>query len=243
MQSVEFQTFGTPHLVVLALTLALPVVLVAVSRKSARDTLAVSLAKGIATVLLVNEVVHWAYRIEQSGFMGFVQDHMPLHACGVSVLVTAVTLLTRNQRTYEIAYFWGLVAATNAVITPSAHELSFPGYRFFQYFTAHSGIVVGVLFATLGLGMRPTLGGLFRAFGWLNAYALLIAVVNLLLGTNYLYLCAPPTATVTPFFFAPWPWYIAVIEVIALAMFLAILSPFLLASRVARRVQRGEQPR
>lgn len=243
MQSVEFETFGTPHLVAMALTLAVPVVLVAIAKGGTRDTVAVSIARGIAILLLANEVIHWVYRIERSGFIGFVQNHMPLHACGVSVLVTAVTLLTRNQRTYEIAYFWGLVAATNAVITPSAHELSFPGYRFFQYFAAHSGIVVGVLFATLGLGMRPTLGGLFRAFGWLNAYAVLIAVVNLLLDTNYMYLSAPPTATVTPFFFAPWPWYIGVIEVIALAMFLAILSPFLLASRVSSLVGRRGQPR
>ena len=233
MQAIEFQTFGTPHLVTMALTLALPLLLATIARRAATDAVAVTIGKVLAIALLVNEVTHWVYRIEQLGFFGFVQNHMPLHACGISVLITAVTLLTRNQRAYEIAYFWGLVAASNAVITPSAHELAFPGYRFFQYFIAHSGIVAGVLFATFGLGMRPTLGGLFRAFAYLNAYAALIAGINLLLGSNYMYLSKPPTGTATPFFFAPWPWYIAAIEVFALGMFFVVLSPFLVTKRRA----------
>ena len=242
MPASDFQTFGTPHLVTMALTLAVPVLLTAIARRTAADSAAVTTGKAFAIVLLVNEAAHWVYRIEQFGFIGFAQNHLPLHACGISVLVTATTLLTRSQRAYEIAYFWGLVAASNAVITPSAHELAFPGYRYFQYFIAHSGIVAGVLFATWGLRMRPTLGGLFRAFAWLNAYAALIAIVNLLLGSNYMYLSQPPTGTATPFFFAPWPWYIVVIEVIALGMFFAVLSPFLVTGRHARPAQPGEQP-
>lgn len=229
-------------MVTMALTLAVPFLLAGIARRASTQAVGVTIGKVLAIVLLVNEATHWVYRIDQSGFIGFVQNHLPLHACGISVLVTATTLLTRNQRAYEIAYFWGLAAASNAVITPSAHELAFPGYRYFQYFIAHSGIVAGVLFATRGLGMRPTLGGLFRAFAWLNAYAALIAVVNLLLGSNYMYLSQPPTGTATPFFFAPWPWYIAAIEVIALGMFFAVLSPYLLTGRHAGPAQPGEQP-
>lgn len=75
--------------------------------------------------------------------------------------------------------------------------------------------------------MRPALGGLFRAFVFLNVFAAGIAVFNFLLGSNYMYLCGPPTGTVTPFFFAPWPWYLPILEVIALAMFFAVLAPFL----------------
>ena len=179
--------------------------------------------------LLINEVTHWGYRIAAFGVDQFAQNHLPLHACGVAVLATVATLLSKNQRTYEIAYFWGLAGASNAVITPNGLELAFPGYRFFQYFVAHSGIVVGVLFATWGLRMRPTLGGLFRAFASLNLYAVAIAVINLLLGSNYLYLSRPPDGTITPFFFAPWPWYLLTTEVFGLAMFFLVYSPFLLA--------------
>ena len=236
MQAEEFVTFGSPHLVAIALTLAVPILLAGIARRDASGAVAVTFGNVLAGVLLTNEVTHWGYRIAEFGFTHFVQNHLPLHACGISVLATSVTLLSRNQRYYEIAYFWGLVAASNAVITPSAQELAYPGYRFFQYFIAHSGIVVGALYATLALGMRPTLGGLFRAFACLNAFATVVALINVVLGSNYLYLSQPPSGTLTPFFFAPWPWYIAALEVIALAMFFAVLSPFLLAKgRISSR--------
>ena len=79
-----------------------------------------------------------------------------------AVRPTVATLLWKNRRAYEIAYFWGLVGASNAVITPGGLYAGFPEYRFFQYFIAHSGIVLGCIFATWGLGLRPTLAGLIR---------------------------------------------------------------------------------
>lgn len=153
------------------------------------------------------------------------------------------------QKTYEIAYFWGLVGSSNAVITP-ALESGFPQYRFFQYFIAHSGIVAGVLFATWGLRMRPTLGGLFRAFLCLHLLAVVVAVVNALSGSNYMFLCEPPQGTASPFLFAPWPWYIPILDAIALAMFFAVLSPFLVTRRrlcrwfrfIPRLRSRGSRP-
>jgi uncharacterized membrane protein YwaF len=51
--------------------------------------------------------------------------------------------------------------------------------------------------------MRPTLGGLFRAFVCLNVFATIVTVRNLCLGSKYLHLSQPPAGTVTPFFFAP----------------------------------------
>ncbi len=227
MSTAGLQTFGTPHLVVMALTLAVPILLSGIARRAGSDAVATAIGCFLAGGLLINEVTHWGYRIAEFGLSHFAQNHLPLHACGIAVLATAVTLFFRNQRTYEIAYFWGLVGASNAVITPNGLDLVFPGYHFFQYFIAHSGIVVGVLFATWGLRMRPTLGGLFRAFVCLNVFAVVVAVINLFLGSNYLYLSQPPAGTITPFFFAPWPWYIPILEVIGLAMFFVVLSPFL----------------
>ena len=226
MATAGFQTFDATHIFTMALTLALPVVLVVVARRASSEVVPATISYLLAGALLINEAAHWAYRLDEFGLGSFVQNHLPLHACSVAVFATAAALLFHNQTAYEIAYFWGLVGSSNAVITPGL-EAGFPEYLFFQYFISHSGIVVGVLFATWGLRMRPALGGLFRAFVFLNVFASGIAVFNFLLGSNYMYLCGPPTGTVTPFFFAPWPWYLPILEVIALAMFFAVLSPFL----------------
>lgn len=224
---MQFQTFATPHLVAMAVTLAIPVVLSALVRRSPSGRAASLVGRLLAAILLGNEVLHWIVRASEFGFAHFVRNNLPLHACGISVLATAATLFWRNQKAYEIAYFWGLVGASNAVITPSL-EQGFPAYRFFQYFIAHSGIVTGVLFATWGLRMRPTIRGLVQAFVCLNGFAVLLAAFNALSGSNYMYLSAPPVGTESPFFFAEWPWYILILDGIALVAFFVVLSPFLL---------------
>ena len=80
---------------------------------------------------------------------------------------------------------------------------------------------------------------LFRAFVYLQLFAAGVAVVNVLLESNYMYLSEPPADTVSPFFFAPWPWYLPFLDAIGLAMFFAVLSPFL-AARAWRRPEDQE---
>jgi hypothetical integral membrane protein (TIGR02206 family) len=222
--------------VVMALTRAVPGLLVAAARRTDSKSVADAGACLLAATLLVNESIHWGYRLNNVGLSRCVQDHLPLHVCGITIVLTAAALIFRRQRIYEITYFWGLAGSTNAVITPGGLEAGFPDYRFFQYFIAHSGIVAGVLYATLALKMRPTLAGLVRAFVCLNLLAVVLGVLNLLLGSNYMFLCQPPAGTESPFFFAGWPWYIPIIDLIALGMFFAVYSPFLVARwRAPRR--------
>ncbi len=228
MSTAGFQTFGPPHLIAMALTLALPILLT-LFVKGPRSRTAAVVGVVLAGVLLGNELIHWGVRIAGFGPGRFFRSFLPLHVCGIAIFATSLTLLFRNQKAYEIAYFWGLAGASNAVITPGGLEVDFPHYRFFQYFVAHSGIVAGVLYATWCLKMRPTLGGLFRAFVWLHVLAAIVAAINFLGGSNYMYLCAPPWATVSPFFFAPWPWYLVFLDLIGLAMFFLVYSPFPIA--------------
>lgn len=239
MNPTGFQTFGTPHLVVMGLTPVLAVVLSMLARRNRDGRTAAVIGYLLAAMLLLNDLTAGVYRLMQSGPEFFIRNYLPLHVCGVANLVTAATLVFRSRQTYEIAYFWGLVGSINAVITPGAIETGFPSWRFFQYFIIHSGIVVGVLYATWGLGMRPTLGGLFRAFIILNVFALAVGIVNLLLGTNYMYLSRPPWGTVSPFFFAPWPWYIPILDAVALFMFYLVYLPVHLANR--RKAQLARQ--
>ncbi|MXY99031.1 MAG: TIGR02206 family membrane protein [Gemmatimonadetes bacterium] len=231
MTPTGFQSFGPPHLIVMGLTLVLPILLSKLARSASDERTAVKIGYLFAAMLLVNEFSAWGYRLWQFGPEYMVRNHLPLHICGVASLITAATLIFRNKYTYEIAYFWGLVGSANAVITPGAMDTGFPSWRFFQYFIVHSGIVVAVLYATWGLGMRPTLRGLLRAFVALNVFAVVVGIVNLLLGSNYMYLSRPPWGTVSPFFFAPWPWYIPILDVVALAMFFAVYLPVHLSRR------------
>lgn len=227
MPTSEFQFLGVSHIVVLILTITLPIALSVLVRTANSSVIANGVCYLLSAILIVNEVGLWGYRIATvQSFSVFLQRYLPLHICGVVVFVVVFVLLRRNQTLYEIAYFWGLVGTLNAIITPQLW-VDFPNYRFFQYFIAHGGIVVSVLFATWGLRMRPTLKGLLRSFLLANFYMVVIVGVNLLLKSNYMFICEPPD-TKSPFFFAPWPWYIPILDGVALIFFFVVYSPFLI---------------
>ena len=227
MPTSEFQFLGVSHIVVLILTIVLPVVLSVLVRKADSSVITNAVCYLLGATLIVNEVGLWVYRMATvESFSEFLQRHLPLHICGVALFVVMLALFRRNQTLYEVAYFWGIVGTLNAVLTPQL-EVGFPHYRFFQYFIVHGGIVVSVLFATWGLKMRPTLKGLLRSFLLVNLYMVVIAGVNLLLKSNYMFICEPPD-TKSPFFFAPWPWYIPILDVVALVLFFVVYSPFLI---------------
>ena len=227
MPTSEFQFLGVSHIVVLALTIALPIALSVLVRKVNSSVVTNAVCYLLSGILIVNEVGLWGYRMATvESFSLFLQRYLPLHICGVVVFVVVFALLRRNQTLYEIAYFWGLVGTLNAIITPQLW-VDFPNYRFFQYFIAHGGIVVSVLFATWGLRMRPTLKGLLRSFLLANFYMVVMVGVNLLLKSNYMFICEPPD-TKSPFFFAPWPWYIFILDGVALVFFFVVYSPFLI---------------
>ncbi|MDE2883032.1 MAG: TIGR02206 family membrane protein [Acidobacteriota bacterium] len=223
MPPLPFQLFGTPHIVVMAATVAVPVALSLTVRRLDSERATRVACVVFAAVMLVNQAVYWCYRFVTEGAETFVREHLPLHVCGMTVLLSAATLLWRRRWTYELLYFWGLAGATNAMVTPELTE-GFPHYVFFQYFISHGGIVAAAVFATWGLGMRPTLGSLVRAFVAMNVIAVLIACVNLLLDSNYMYLSEVPD-TASPFLFLPWPWYILWLEVLALGFFGVLYLP------------------
>ena len=227
MPTSEFQFLGVPHIVALALTITLPIALSVLVRHADSSVVTNGVCYLLAGILIINEIGGWIYQAATvRSFSVFVQSYLPLHICGVALFVVVFALLRRNQILYEIGYFWGIVGTLNAVITPQL-GIGFPHYRFFQYFIVHGGIVVSVLFATWGLRMRPTLKGLLRSFLLANFYMVVIAGVNLLLKSNYMFICEPPY-TKSPFFFAPWPWYIPILDGVAFILFFLVYSPFLI---------------
>ena len=63
MPTSEFQFLGVAHVVVLALTLTLPLALSVWVRKASSSVLTDAVCYLLATVLIVNEIGVWVYRI------------------------------------------------------------------------------------------------------------------------------------------------------------------------------------
>jgi hypothetical integral membrane protein (TIGR02206 family) len=227
--AAAFKLFGVSHLIVLALTLAIPALLVLAAKKAGSQRFTKVLCWALAAVLLGNELGYYAWQVQSRTFLGFVQNALPLHLCGLALYMTAITLVTRKQIIFEMACFWGLVGTPQAILTPTV-DVDFPAYWFIQFFICHCGIVVGVLFAIGALKMRPRRGSMWRVFWITNVCMLIIGAFDYFTGANYMYLRAIPEVD-SPLIMLGWPWYILIADAMMLLGFWIV--ELILAPKVA----------
>lgn len=135
---------------------------------------------------------------------------------------------------YELAYFWSLGGSVQAVLTPEIHS-TFPSFEFIAFFAGHGAGIAAAVALTVGFGLRPRPGAVWRI--WLITLALgaLMLPVNWALGTNFMYICGPPARASLIDYLGPWPWSLAGLALVGLAILALWYLPFALFDRAAAR--------
>jgi len=231
--SNPFVPFGAAHVGVMVLTVGVAVGLSAGARLSRSAALTRWVGLAIAVVLVGNELIYMGVGLVTMPAETFAREFLPIHICGAAVYLTAWVLWRPTRWVYELAYFWALAGTAQAILTPDLED-GYGSYWFTQYFITHGGIVIGVLYATWALRLRPGRGAVLRVFVLTNVYMLFVALIDWLLEANYMFLREPPAGQ-SPFFFLPWPWYILFIEGVAVVMVLLLYLPFAAGNRRRRR--------
>ena len=223
-----FVRWGPPHLVAIALTALVPFLLSWWCHRKATLNRTRLVGSGISLLLLGTIVAQ--FLLLDRGSAPRWQDMMPLHLCDLALFACAIACLGRNQRIFEIAYFWGLAGTLHGLITPDL-EHAFPAREFWFFFLGHGGIIGSVLFMVAGMRMRPQRGSVFRVFFTTLVYGAVAAIFNLLFDTNYGYICAKPVSASLLDLMGPWPWYILSLAVAGIISFLILYLPWALADQ------------
>jgi hypothetical integral membrane protein (TIGR02206 family) len=218
---LTFRLFGTAHILTLALIGALSAA-VAYSCSRLGETGRRRLGWGLAASLIGCATVAYV-QIARLGAFG-LDWALPLELCHWVLIATVISLFHPNQYTTEIAYFWGLGGTLPALLTPDLGE-GFPTWDFALFFWAHGAAIAAIAYL-IARGFRLRRGSVLRAFLALNGYALLVGTIDALAGWNYGYLCDKPAHVSFLEFLGPWPWYLLVLEPIALLIFWALSLPF-----------------
>lgn len=168
-----------------------------------------------------------------------VQGMLPLWLCSVTSWTMPLLLIVRSRRYYEWAYFMGIIGASMALLTPDLMAYGFPHYRFIEFFTLHGAVIVAVVYMTVVEGFRPEWRSLARVAVLANLYWVFCAVVNRLIGSNYLYTQGKlPTPSLLDVL-GPYPWYLLSMEGLGILLCLLLYLPFALQDR---RRTRSAQP-
>lgn len=225
----RFSRFGGEHLGAIAIVVAASVALIVIARRAEEPPPRIADGVGLAILgaglgyVVVDALVGKPWT-----------EIAPLHLCDIAVFVGAWALHRRGQLAYELTFLWGLAGTTPAILWPDLAE-GFPHFRYFFYFAQHGLIVTAAMYMTFGLGMRPRSRAPLYAWLVLNGYAAALSVVNVLAGTNFLYLCEPPGSSSPLDLFGPWPWYLLGSELVAITAFALLVLPFALSDPRSRR--------
>lgn len=259
---------STEHILVMGLIAVCTAALVGLLRwtagRSTERMMQRTVCWGLAAILLLAAAAGQIHQVYAGTWT--LQDSLPLHLCNIGLLVAAVTLvgvgrlprreapraslpttspaqnppsaLSIWQRLYELAYFWGIGGTTQAIVTPDV-EGRFPAFTCLRYFVEHGGLITAVLTLMFGLGMRPLRGALLRTWVTTLLLAVVVLVIDVGLGANYMYLLGPPENPTLYDAFGPWPWALLSLVLVGTLIFLLCYAPFWLLDRRAGSGRQG----
>ncbi len=230
--SDRFVLFGPAHLVAIAMAFAVPLAL-SVATVLSRGPTFERQVRAVFAALLIGTWVLWYWLLYERGWLA-PGNILPMQLCDWAGIVTIVTLIRPNQRTYELAYFWALGGTLQALLTPDL-QYGFPDMRFDIFFLFHSGVIAAVLYLTFGSRFRPWPSSIPRVALWSLVYLVCALTVNWMFKTNFGYLSAKPPGPSLLDVLAPWPWYIGELAVLALLSILIYYAPFFVADRMRAR--------
>jgi hypothetical integral membrane protein (TIGR02206 family) len=168
----------------------------------------------------------------REGWLDF-RTVLPLELCDAALVLAVATLLVPRRAPAEVVYFWAGSGTVLAMLTPDL-PWNFPRWEFVVFFGLHGLVLVAALVLVFGLGLRPRPGAPRRVFGITAGWAAFVGLVNLALGTNFMYLRHKPLVATPLDWMGPWPVYVGTGAAVAFGLFQALAIPFRREWRAAR---------
>ena len=219
--SALFVPFGAAHLSALACVALLALILVRLLRARPACSAPVRVALAVAIMALLAFELRIAAR---EGWLTW-KTLLPLELCDAALVLSVVTLLRPSRALAQVVYFWAGSGTLLAMLTPEL-PWAFPRWEFIVFFGLHGLVIVAAAVLVFGLRLAPRPGAAWRVLGITAGWAAFVGIVNLALGTNFMYLRHKPTVATPLDWMGPWPVYIAAGGVLAFVLFQLLALPF-----------------
>lgn len=233
-----FIAFSTSHMISMFIIVLL-VLLLFLFRHSLRRLSERSsrlLRIGLASAMIGSEIVLQLWYVY--GGIWSLQTSLPLELCSLTLLLSALLLLTRTRWLYSAVLFAGIAGALMAIVTPNL-GYAYAHFRFIQFFTAHAMIILALLYMTWVEQFRPGWRSVAGSMIFVNIAALVVYAADVLLGANYMFLRHKPNTPSVLDMLGPYPVYILGEEVLALVLFtLLYIVLFAIPDRVKQHHNR-----
>ena len=231
-QNLTFETFSVEHIITLAFCLSIIIFIPRYANRKLNETQQRKLGAFLGWLIAGTYIINLLLLLASGNFD--VKTDLPLQLCRFTNLAIVLVMVWRKYFWFEIIFFWAFAGMLQASFTPEL-EHGFPHWFFIRYWLGHPGVILCMVYAVVVFKFRPTLKSLGKSFVAVNVFMILIVGFNYLLDANYLWLRHKPVFPTLMDFCGPWPYYIIVLELLALIHFMLAYLPFYI---LERRVQR-----
>ena len=146
------------------------------------------------------------------------REAIPLHLCSLSALSAIWLAFFPRQALLDFLWYLGMPGAALALLFPAPAVSRLQALLDASYVVTHALILV-IPAVRMACGMRPQRGRSLAMMGTLLVIAAVAGAVNRMLGTDFLFLAAPPAGTpLEAVFEAGYPAYLTFLFAMMLAL-------------------------
>ena len=191
---------------------------------------------------IIQEILDYINRIfiDNLYFLSWDQD-LPFHLCHFGFYFSLVAIFLKCyennisskkiQYLFDISFAIGFSGALQGILT-----VDFTGINnTLGVITAHlqhSLIILNSLWLIFVYKMKFSIKGIFNFLIFINILILPLGLINYFLGSNYLYLCEAPLVDNPLLITSEWPYYILIIDFLAVVYLYILYIPFMIYNKV-----------
>ena len=214
MLPYTFQLFGNDHIISIILILITYVVLLGFNEKIGIKDNSTVFPVILSFILISLDISEDIVRYVTEHYS--IKKDLPFQLCSISIYVAAVALLKKNQTAFELIFYWGMVGASQAILTPDGDLFELK--TFFVYSQAYHGILIfTVLWLVIKKGMRMEIKSIPKVVIITNLVVIFISIINYLMDSNYMFLRIRPNS-ISPFLVGEWPVYIIMVQLFSIVV-------------------------
>lgn len=209
-----FSLLSVEHLALLTLIFSLAGLLVVRPHVTFRYELFIRTS--LIITIVVQQFLLYSWYIAHHAFDPV--DAFPLYPCRITTLFVLFLLIKWNTKLFHFTFYWGIVGAFLALLSPDTSGLGFPNVMFIQFFLGHAALLIGTVFLAVIHDYKPNQVHLFKTYQYSAIYFLSILFINEWLGSNYAYLRTPPP---TPFLsgIPAYPYHVPLLVIVMFSLF------------------------
>jgi hypothetical integral membrane protein (TIGR02206 family) len=228
--------FGMVHFSWIAAAFLLIVAILLIYRRQSPGT-RLRMQKVLVVLIVILQTSQWLW----AAIIGHynVVDMLPLHLCSMTVWVEVAGVFSGRTMFKEFCYALGMPGALASVLTPDWYSYPFVSYQYLQAALGHTLLVLIPVLWVWGDGFRPDYRRLPKLFGLLVLFAIPVALINWLLGSNYLFICQAPKDTPLELF-ENWfgnPGYLIPLIALIFIIWTILYLPWVIKSRIREKRQ------